>query len=602
MDSSPAQRVDAADEATGSPRVVMLVATEAEARPILEALAVAEQLVVATKKVYLGRLAPRTPAPIAREGVAVALAIGGCDKTNTAHMLTHLLTCLCPAPALVVQAGIAGAFSPQGEGSDADSARTGPGVGDVVIATQEAYSDTGSSSAAGWLSAEELGLPIACVNGIETGGVFALDQGLAERARRAILAYDWPEPRPAVFMGPCVTSSRVTGTRSEAEAVAEALEPARRIDGGRGRRPCVFTVRDAVCGDQGDKQLGRRPRQGELAGGEGHRRGRPGSAHRGGGLGRRGRGPVMPAKREAGSESAQRPLVLAYSPCPNDTFIFHAWVHGLVAGAPAVQERLEDIDTLNRLALEGQADVIKVSMCAFARLRDRYALLHSGGAMGRGCGPLIVAPKGSRMSAAPNVRRVTALADELQRARVAVPGELTTAALLAHLFTGGLERPVVMPFDQIMAAVAEGEVDAGVIIHEGRFTYGSYGLRRLVDLGEWWEDFTGLPLPLGGIAVRRALDKGQKADIEKAVRASVEQGRAEPAATAEYVLAHAQEMDPLVCQQHIDLYVNDFSVGYGAEGDEAIRRLLEAAAGLPAASGVGGAAQAPVTSGLFWDD
>ncbi len=290
------------------------------------------------------------------------------------------------------------------------------------------------------------------------------------------------------------------------------------------------------------------------------------------------------------------PLVLAYSPCPNDTFIFHAWVHGLIDGAPAVQERLEDIDTLNGLALEGQADVIKVSMYAFTRLRDKYALLHSGGAMGRGCGPLVVAPKNSRLQPAPNVHRVSALADELGRLRFAVPGDLTTAALLSDLFTGGLARPVVMPFDEIMPAVAEGRVAAGVIIHEGRFTYGAYGLRRLVDLGEWWEDFTGLPLPLGGIAVRRSLDDGLKAAIDRTVRASVEHGRTHPEVTGAYVQAHAQEMDPVVCQQHIDLYVNDFSLGYGAEGEEAIRRLLEAAAGLPEAAGLA----AP--DGIFWDD
>jgi 1,4-dihydroxy-6-naphthoate synthase len=308
----------------------------------------------------------------------------------------------------------------------------------------------------------------------------------------------------------------------------------------------------------------------------------------------------MSDAREAAGRPAQRPLLLAYSPCPNDTFIFHAWVHGLVAGAPAVEERLEDIDTLNRLALQGEADVVKVSMYAFARLRQEYALLHSGGAMGRGCGPLVVAPKGSPLSAVPNVRRVTVLADELGRVRVAVPGNLTTAALLADLLAGGLAHPVVMPFDQIMSAVAQGEVDAGVIIHEGRFTYGSYGLRRLIDLGEWWEDVTGLPLPLGGIAVRRTLEEGLKGDIDRAVRASVEHARTHPETTGDYVRSHAQEMDPLVCQQHIDLYVNDFSVDYGAEGEEAIRRVLAAACGLPAATEPG--RSEPSGAGIFWDD
>jgi len=287
-------------------------------------------------------------------------------------------------------------------------------------------------------------------------------------------------------------------------------------------------------------------------------------------------------------------LRLAYSPCPNDTSIFHAWVHGLVAGAPAAEAQLDDIDTLNRLAIEGGVDVVKVSAYAFARVREKYALLHSGGAMGRGCGPLVVAPKDSRLAAAPSVRRVAVLADELTRARVAVPGEHTTAALLADLLTSGLERPVFMAFDRIMPAVAAGEVDAGVIIHEGRFTFGSYGLRRLVDLGEWWEDTTGLPLPLGGIAVRRSLETSLKAEIERAVRKSVEHARAFPEAAMEYVRAHSQEMEASVCQAHIDLYVNEFTLDYGQEGEDAIRWLLEAVAGC------GGIPDSD--KGLFWDE
>lgn len=304
--------------------------------------------------------------------------------------------------------------------------------------------------------------------------------------------------------------------------------------------------------------------------------------------------------------SPSRPLVLAYSPCPNDTFIFHAWVNGLVPDAPAVAERLEDIDTLNRSALEGSADVVKVSVGAFAHLCDKYALLHSGGAMGRGCGPLVVASKTSQLSAAPDALRVSALADALCRARVAIPGELTTAALLAALFSGGLTRPVVMPFDKIMPAVAAGEVDAGVIIHEGRFTYGSYGLRRLIDLGEWWEEVTGLPLPLGGIAVKRTLDRELKTNIDKAMKASVLQARADPDSSSGYVQAHAQEMDPAVCEQHIQLYVNEFTVDYGAEGEQAIRRLLAAAADLPPAAGSsdgeGFVDGRPADTGIFWDD
>jgi len=287
-------------------------------------------------------------------------------------------------------------------------------------------------------------------------------------------------------------------------------------------------------------------------------------------------------------------LRLAYSPCPNDTFIFHAWVHGLVPGAPDVEERLEDIDTLNLLARRGEAEVIKISMHAFAYLRESYALLHSGGAMGRGCGPLIVARKDSWLRPAPSVRRVAALADDLGRARLAVPGELTTAALLAGLLTGGLKKPLIMPFDRIMPAVVSDEVDAGVIIHEGRFTYASYGLRRLVDLGEWWEETSGLPLPLGGIAVSRSLEPAAQQAVEHAVRGSVERALANPDDSLAYVRAHSQEMDRAVCKAHIELYVNDFTLEYGPEGEVAIVRLLESAAGRDVVPASG--------KGVFWDD
>ena len=287
------------------------------------------------------------------------------------------------------------------------------------------------------------------------------------------------------------------------------------------------------------------------------------------------------------------PLRLAYSPCPNDTFIFHAWVAGALPDAPSVAERLEDIDTLNSLAAAGVADVIKVSFHAFGRLRDRYALLHSGGALGRGVGPLIVARKDSLLRPADVNGGTALLADDLSRVRVAIPGELTTAALLSGLFVGSARRRVVMPFDRIMPAVAAGEVDAGVIIHEGRFTYGSYGLRRLVDLGEWWEATTRLPIPLGGIAVSRALDAQLQRRIDQAVRDSVLYARAHSEASREYVAAHSQEMDPGVCQAHIDLYVNEASIDYGPEGERAIEHLLAAATEVGLVE--------PSDKGLFWD-
>ncbi len=286
-------------------------------------------------------------------------------------------------------------------------------------------------------------------------------------------------------------------------------------------------------------------------------------------------------------------LKLAISPCPNDTFIFHAWVDGLLPEAPKVDLRFEDIDTLNRLAQEGAVDVVKISMHAFAYLRAEYALLHSGGALGRGCGPLVVSRKDARLRPAPDVHHAAALADELARSKVALPGGLTTAALLLELFAGGLERPVIMPFDRIMPAVAAGEVDAGVIIHEGRFTFGAHGLRRLVDLGEWWEGTTGLPIPLGGIAVRRSLPCDVQAAVDDAVRAGIRRARSFPDEAFAYAQRHAQEMDAEVCAAHVELYVNDFSLDYGPEGTAAIRHLLERAV----TQGVGTSEQ-----GLFWDE
>ena len=238
--------------------------------------------------------------------------------------------------------------------------------------------------------------------------------------------------------------------------------------------------------------------------------------------------------------------------------------------------------------------MVKVSMHAFAHVCDQYALLHAGGALGRGCGPLVVARKDSHLRPVSGRENAAGLADALSRARVAVPGGLTTAALLAELFTGGLGKPLVMPFDRIMPAVAAGEVDAGVIIHEGRFTFGPYGLRRLLDLGEWWESTADLPLPLGGIAVRRSLPGAVQSAVERAVRASLEQARARPQTALEYALRYAQEMDAAVCAAHIELYVNEFSIDYGSEGERAIRHLLTVAGDVGVGEGR--------CAGLFWDD
>jgi 1,4-dihydroxy-6-naphthoate synthase len=261
-----------------------------------------------------------------------------------------------------------------------------------------------------------------------------------------------------------------------------------------------------------------------------------------------------------------KPLTLAYSPCPNDTFIFTPWVEGRIPGAPPVVERYEDIDTLNQIALRGEPDIVKVSFHALGHLRERYCLLRSGGALGRGCGPLVV----SREPFAPA---------QLARKTIAIPGSLTTAALLVRLFAPELRDANirVMPFDRIMPAVCEGTVDAGVIIHESRFTYQRHGLTQVVDLGEWWERETGHAIPLGGILMRRDLGDDLIRRTEQGLAASVDFAFAHTDLVWPTVRRHAQEMEDDVMRQHIALYVNDFTRNYGPEGERAITHLLATA-------------------------
>jgi 1,4-dihydroxy-6-naphthoate synthase len=251
-------------------------------------------------------------------------------------------------------------------------------------------------------------------------------------------------------------------------------------------------------------------------------------------------------------------MKLAFSPCPNDTFVFHAWAHGLLADAPAVDVTFADIDVTNTAAERGEFDVVKVSYAALPWLLDKYALLPSGGALGRGCGPLVLT-RGEL--------------DSLSGRTVAVPSERSTAYLLFRLWAAGHrpERIDVVPFASIMPAVRDGRYDAGLVIHEARFTYPSYGLQALVDLGEWWEADTGLPIPLGAIIARRSLDLDA---LARAARASVEYAWAHPSASAEYVAAHADEMAPEVQRQHIALYVNEFTRDLGEEGYAAAQTLL----------------------------
>jgi 1,4-dihydroxy-6-naphthoate synthase len=268
---------------------------------------------------------------------------------------------------------------------------------------------------------------------------------------------------------------------------------------------------------------------------------------------------------------SREPLRVFYSPCPNDTFVFHAWAHGLLPGAPAIDVTFADIDITNGLAERGAGDVLKISYAALPWVLKEYALLPCGGALGRGCGPLVLT-------------REPGEAAGLAGKTVAVPGERSTAYLLFRLWAaanvpgGGVGEVRVMPFNAIMPAVRDGEVDAGLVIHEARFTYQNYGLRLLADMGEFWEGSTGHPIPLGAIVARRDLGDARLGAITEAIRASVRAAWSDPAASRPYVLAHAQEMDPAVAQAHIDLYVNDFTAGLGDAGHAAVRELLDRAA------------------------
>ncbi len=258
-------------------------------------------------------------------------------------------------------------------------------------------------------------------------------------------------------------------------------------------------------------------------------------------------------------------LTLGFSPCPNDTHIFYALAHGrVVSNELSFRERLEDVETLNRLALEGTLDVSKVSCHALGFIRDEYCVLRAGGAMGKGCGPLLVARDFTCMS-------------ELEGKRVALPGRFTTASLLFQLRGSGCGEAIFMPFHMIMDAVGKGEVDAGVIIHESRFTYASHGLHKVEDLGEWWEKETGHPIPLGCVVARRSLGEAHLSNLELLLCESIRYATENPGEAHGYIRLHSQEMSDEVCAAHIKLYVNEYSLDLGREGESALKALLDRA-------------------------
>jgi len=267
-------------------------------------------------------------------------------------------------------------------------------------------------------------------------------------------------------------------------------------------------------------------------------------------------------------------LTLGISPCPNDTFIFDALANGAIdSGELRFDLLLEDVQTLNEWAREGRLDVSKISYGVLPAVARDYVVLASGGALGRGVGPLLVARAGAAPFAPGS-------------ARVAIPGRDTTAHLLFSLAYPGAARKEFLRFSEIEEAVLRGDVDAGVVIHESRFTYAAKGLVKVLDLGEHWERETGGPVPLGGIVARRSLGAPVRRELDRLVRASVEYALARLPRIGDFVRRHAQEMDEAVMRQHIELYVNDLSVDLGEAGRKAVATLLEVYRGVNPAAGV----------------
>jgi len=260
-------------------------------------------------------------------------------------------------------------------------------------------------------------------------------------------------------------------------------------------------------------------------------------------------------------------LTLGFSPCPNDCFMFDAMVHGRIdCEGLEFAVRLADIEALNAAAFEGDVDVTKLSFHAYAYCADDYVLLDAGSALGRNCGPLLIS------------KRAIALGEVASgRLRIAIPGKYTTANFLLNLAFPAATNTAEFLFSEIEDAVIDGRFDAGLIIHENRFTYQDKGLQKIIDLGEFWESETGAAIPLGGIAVNRRLPHDVRRRINRVMRRSVEYAFANRRASLPFVRAHAQAMSDEVMYKHIDLYVNGYSIDLGVEGRRAVEVLFERA-------------------------
>jgi len=262
------------------------------------------------------------------------------------------------------------------------------------------------------------------------------------------------------------------------------------------------------------------------------------------------------------SASQTREITIAHSPDSDDAFMFYGLATNKVR-VPGLRfsHVLCDIETLNRKAMEGVYDVTAISFHAYPYIQDKYALLPTGGSVGDGYGPMIVA------------QRAYSVADIKQK-RIAVPGTMTTAYLVLKLFAPGIET-VVVPFDEIIPQILEGKQEAGLVIHEGQLTYDKSGLHRIVDLGKWWQKITGLPLPLGGNAIRRNLGAQLMAQVGSALRESIQYALDHREEALSYAMQFARDLDPQMADKFVGMYVNERTLDYGPDGREAVRRLLD---------------------------
>ncbi|TGK82837.1 menaquinone biosynthesis protein [Leptospira bourretii] len=254
-------------------------------------------------------------------------------------------------------------------------------------------------------------------------------------------------------------------------------------------------------------------------------------------------------------------ISLAYSPCPNDTFLFYHLIRN--TNYP-VKEELYDVENLNEFAFQGKFPVTKLSFAAYFHIIEKYILLETGSALGRGCGPILVRKKNSKT-------------DLTNYKQLYIPGMFTTANLLLSLYTNGTQKPTALRYDEIIPKVLSEEGSLGVIIHEERFTYEERGMEKVVDLGEWWEESTGYPIPLGAIAIRRDIPREVALQFQSNLRESLKAAYLEPKEMMDYIRSNSQNKDDAVIKSHINLYVNDFTKNLGNEGHGAVEYLLKRA-------------------------